>query len=383
MSAELPRLPVASVHTPPTVPGKLVALATRAADKVLLAALRRLFDSNSESTTVEQFERTVARLERYADPSLLATPAALARSPADLPKLRTILRRPLHDDRRHDRREVGREEHLSFATPYAPLDPEYALEFAGYPEIADAHVWSWRHSSPAPATILLTHGWCVGAWWMHRIEFDVPRLFHELGLDVYFYLAPFHERRTPANARIGGQLHPSADLVRTNEAFIQTATELRTVISLILDRNPAPLGMMGSSLGGYTSALLASLDERLSFVIPVLPPGSMAHLFWDHGAGKLLRKDAARLGLTRERFHEFWSLHSPLSHAPQVPWERRMIVTGLGDRLVTADHTRALWEHWGRPRHFRFPGGHALQVQARRYHDEIGRFLRDIQIIPG
>ena len=44
---------------------------------------------------------------------------------------------------------------------------------------------------------------------------------------------------------------------------------------MILARNPAPLGMMGSSLGGYTSALLASLDDRLDFVIPILPPASI------------------------------------------------------------------------------------------------------------
>jgi hypothetical protein len=58
-----------------------------------------------------------------------------------------------------------------------------------------------------------------------------------------------------------------------------------------------------------------------------------------------------------------------------------MIVTGLGDTLVTAEHTRALWEHWDRPRHFRFAGGHAWQIQRGRYHREVGRFLRDIGVL--
>jgi hypothetical protein len=58
-----------------------------------------------------------------------------------------------------------------------------------------------------------------------------------------------------------------------------------------------------------------------------------------------------------------------------------MIVTGLGDTLVTAAHTRDLWEHWGRPRHFRFPGGHAWQLRAKLYHREIGNFLRDLGLI--
>lgn len=376
----MPRLPVASMHAPPAVPDKLIALTTRLADKILLAALRHLFlRAGGETPKPEEFDRVVERLQRYLDPALLAQPERLLAPPAELPRIKTVYRRPLH----RGRREVGSQEHLSFATPYTPLDPEYAEELAGYPEVSRAHLWSWRHREPAAASILLTHGWGVGAWWMHRFEYDVPRLFHELGLDVYFYLAPYHERRTPGHVRLSGSLHPSSDLVRTNEAFIQTAIELGTIISLILERNPAPLGMMGSSLGGYTSALMASIDERLSFVIPVLPPASMAHLLWDHGAGEGLRAHAEQLGLTRERFHQFWALHSPLSHQPKVPWERRMIVTGLGDTLVTADHTRDLWEHWDRPRHFRFPGGHAFQLEARRYRKEIGIFLRDIEIIEG
>ena len=210
----MPKLPVVSMHAPPAVPDRLIALATRIADKILFLALRQLFFSSGENQApaVEEFQRTVARLQRYTDPAILAAPDRLLAPPAELPRVRTIFRRPLH----RGRREIGSEVHLAFASPYTPLDPEYAEEFAGYPEVAQAHVWSWRHREPAPASILLTHGWGVGAWWMHRFEFDVPRLFHELGLDVYFYLAPFHERRTPANAWLGGSLHPSACLLYTS-----------------------------------------------------------------------------------------------------------------------------------------------------------------------
>src|SRR5690606_32090183 len=152
------------------------ALATRLADKILFVALRQLFFSSGQlaPTAAEEFERVVARLQRYVDPELLAAPERLLAPPESLPRVRTIVRRPLH----RGRREVGCDEHVSFATPYAPLGPEYAEEFARYPEVGRAHVWSWRHREPAPATILLTHGWGVGAWWMHRFEFDVPRLFH-------------------------------------------------------------------------------------------------------------------------------------------------------------------------------------------------------------
>jgi hypothetical protein len=374
---ERSNLPVASMHAPPARTEKLIALATRTADKLLLAAMRRLFLTNQPTTDDREFERAVERLQRYIEPEVLADPERLLAPLTDPAQLKVVQRRPLV--RRG--REVGIDEHLRFATPYQPHDADYALEYADYPELGHAHVHAWRHLDPAPVTLLLTHGWGVGHWWMHRYEYDVPYLFHRLGLDVYFYVAPFHGHRTPSQALLGGQLHPSSDLVRTNEAFIQTATELRSLISAILARNDAPLGMMGSSLGGYTSALLASIDERLDFVIPIMPPASMAHLLWDHGGRDELRKRAEQLGMSRDRFHHFWSMHSPLSHQPKVPWSRRLIVTGLGDTVVTADHTRDLWEHWDRPRHFRFAGGHAWQVQRERYHREIGRFLRELGLV--
>lgn len=367
------------MHPPPATPERVLAFVASTADRIVLGALSRLFLGQRVPLDPDEFARVVERLTRYTAPELLADPDRLMPAPERAPRLTIVTQEPLRSLR--PGRPAGFDEHARFPTPYRPLDPVYAREYVGYPELDTVHLWSWRHREPARASVLLTHGWGVGSWWMHRLEFDVPYLFHRLGLDVYFYLAPFHGRRTPAKARFGGELHPSPNLIRTNEAFVQTAIELRAVISAILARNPAPLGMMGSSLGGYTSALLASLDDRLNFVIPVMPPASMAHLLWDHGGDRALRKRAEDLGLTRDRFHDFWALHSPLSHTPKLPLERRMIVTALGDTLVTAEHTRPLWEHWGRPRHFRFPGGHAWQLRAKLYHREIGRFLREIGVI--
>lgn len=355
---------------------QLLAKAAQGADRLVLAGLSRLFLGHPTPGGADEFARVLARMQRYD--ALLGTPELAMPRPARVPELRVLER----DTPRSLRwpRARALEEHAVFDTPYRPLDPEYAREYAGYPELERVHVWRWLHARPPRGTLLLTHGWGVGAWWMHRLEYDVPYLFHRLGLDVWFYVAPFHGVRTPASARFGGQLHPSPNLVRTNEAFIQTAIEVQALISAILARHAAPLGMMGSSLGGYTSALLASLDDRLDFVIPVMPPASMAHLLWDHGGKIQLRARAEQLGLTRERFHALWALHSPLSHRPKVPWSRRMIVTALGDSLVTAEHTRPLWQHWDRPRHFRFPGAHAWQLGSGLYHREIGRFLADIGV---
>jgi hypothetical protein len=354
---------------------RLVDLACARFDRFMRHGLRRVLMRRGGLDGVDtgELERRLAGLARYNAPDVLADPDRLLAPPGPA-ELTARLTRPLRDGAFH---------HFTFPSPYTPHDPDYAREYAGYDNVGTVHLHAWRHVRPAPASIVLAHGWCVGHRRLHEIEFNIAKLYRELGLDVYFYVQPFHSLRKPTAARFSGELFPSTDLVRTNEAFIQTCRDLRAAIGAILQYNPAPLGMMGSSLGGYTSALIASIDPRLAFVAPIMAPASFADLFWDHGEGDPFRSQAEALGMTRERFHDAWALHSPLSYTPKVPWERRLIISARGDALVTEAHADVLWHHWQRPRRFRFTGGHFLQVGRRGYIHELGRFLASLAILPG
>ena len=64
------------------------------------------------------------------------------------------------------------------------------------------------------------------------------------------------------------------------------------------------------------------------------------------------------------------------------PWEGRMLVSATGDGLVTSQQVDNLWEHWGRPRHHRFAGGHILQVYRTEYHRRVARFLHELGLLP-
>lgn len=356
----------------------LTALADHACarfDRFMRHGLRRVLMRHNllDRLPRAELERRLEALAPYTDPAVFADPDRLLAPPPTPPEWAARAVRRLRD---------GRAVHYTFPSPYTPLDPEYAREYAAYDRVGTVHVHAWQHDRPAPASILLAHGWCVGHRRLHEIEFSISTLYRDLGLDVYFYVQPFHSLRKPSVARFSGELFPSTDLVRTNEAFIQTTRDIRAVIGAILRHSSAPLGMMGSSLGGYTSALVASLDPRLSFVVPIMAPASFAHLLWDHGEGDPFRRQAEALGMTRERFHRAWALHSPLSYQPKVAWERRLIVSARGDALVTAAHADVLWEHWQRPRRFRFTGGHFLQIGRRDYIRELGRFLADLGMLP-
>ncbi len=352
---------------------RLASWAGRRVDVFVRQALRKLFLRRGvPMQSAEELERSFAMLRCYTDPDVVGDPDRLMAPPAELPVVVTHWRRPI---------KGGTHAHLDFASPYRPVHPIYAAEFRRYDKLDRVHLFAWQHSTPAPASIVVTHGWGLGAKQIHAREFGFDFLFRDLGLDVYYYVAPFHWLRRPTRARFSGELHPSPNLMRTNEAFIQTARELRTAFGIIQRHNPAPLGMMGSSLGGYTTALLASLDDRVRFAIPVLPPSSLADLFWEHGAGDPVREMAEGIGMTQERFRSAWALHSPLSHAPKVPFDGRLIVSATGDGLVGEHNIEPLWEHWGRPERIRFAGGHILQVYRGQYHRAIGKMLERINVL--
>jgi hypothetical protein len=345
----------------------------RRGDDVVRRLLRGLFLRRGVPyMSPAELERALSVLRVYTDPATLADPDRLLAPPSRLPELQARWRRPVRG---------GLHSHLVFDSPYRPVHRVYAAEYRRYDRLDTVHLFSWTHARPAPASILLVHGWGVGSKRLHEHEFGIEYLFRRLGLDVYFYVMPFHWLRRPSTARFSGELHPSPNLMRTNETFIQKAQELRWALRWIKARNPAPLGMMGSSLGGYTTALLASIEDSLDFAIPVLPMASLAELFWAQGQRDPVLRQVSEMGMTRERFSSAWALHSPLSYRPKVPWRARFIVGAAGDEIVTADQTDRLWEHWGRPRRYAFAGGHILQVYRSDYHREVGRFLADLGVV--
>lgn len=358
----------------PGVRARLTSGAYQGVDRLIYRALRRLFlRQELPIRSADELEEALRVAETYSGADVLRDPDRLLAPPRLFPRLR-----PAHDKRTRS----GTFAHYRAPTNYRPIDPAYAQRWAAYDGLDTVHLFAWRHRRPAPVSLLLTHGWGVGDRRLHEVEFNIGVLHRTLGLDVYFYVAPFHGLRRPSQARFSGELHPSVDIVRTNEAFVQTCQEVRALMTMILADNPAPLGMMGSSLGGYTTALIASIDDRLDFAVPVIAPASLAELFWEHGRGEPLREAVERMGLTRERFTRAWALHSPLSHRPRLPWSRRFIVGASDDVIVTRPHVDALWEHWERPRRFEFSGGHILQVGRKRYVDELGAWLRGLRLLP-
>ena len=86
-------------------------------------------------------------------------------------------------------------------------------------------------------------------------------------------------------------------------------------------------------------------------------------------------------GIPREELDEALRFSSPLTYAPKVPKERRMIVAGLGDRLAPPEQSEWLWEHWDRCRMHWFPGNHVLHVNRVAYLREMRELMESVGFV--
>lgn len=270
---------------------------------------------------------------------------------------------------------------LSFPSTYQPYARGYAEEYASYHANLTVRARLFTGDQPRP-TIVCLHGWGGGAYWLEERAFVVSYL-RRIGLDVVLFQLPFHGDRTPRQAVRSGALFPSAHVVRTNEAFGQAIHDLRALARYLRERGASAVGVAGMSLGGYTTALWASVDATLDFAIPMIPAVSMSELMWRHGARSPARRLAKKLGVDRELLDDAFAVHAPLSRPVKLDRERLLIIAGRGDRITPPDQARKLAAHWGDPPVHWFPGGHLAQIgrgdafrMIRRHLAELGYTAR-------
>jgi len=249
---------------------------------------------------------------------------------------------------------------LSFPSRFRPTWPGYLDEYASYAANLTARARLYRGAGSARPVLICLHGWGAGRAWLDERAFAVPYLLR-IGLDVVLFQLPFHGQRAPARLR-SGALFPGTNVVRTNEAFGQAVSDLRGLAGWLRGRGAPAIGAVGMSLGGYTTALWAGLDDDLAFAGAIIPAVSMSRLFWAHGAGSPARRRAERAGVTAELLDDAFAVHAPLERPVRLPRERLFVAAARGDRITPPEQAEMLWRHWGEPALVWVPGGHLTQL---------------------
>ena len=267
----------------------------------------------------------------------------------------------------------------TLASDYTPY--QHDPDVPSHPENAWIAFEHWRHDTMPAATLIALHGFTMGD---PRLDANalMAKEWFQLGLDVVLVTLPFHGVRTPATARYSGELFASWHVGRLNEAVRQSVHDVRKVAAFLREERAVPLGLVGLSLGGYVTALLAGLDPTLAFAIPLAAPvrlGAFPTALF--ACSRHARRNVAPL--SAEELDTAYRVHSPLSYPLALPRERVLLVAGRGDRIVPPEQTLALWRHWHQPALHWFNGSHVTPFRRAETLAVGARHLQRLGILDG
>lgn len=358
----------------PSLPGykpplwkHLIALNGKVIDNTVLNVMEYVFDWGSKPEISDDVPmRLQDALDTYTDPSLLEDDNPFFISDGVPDRLRISTRSSLSD---------GERKVVTFESDYEPFDDDFSEEFHSYLGNETCRIHYWKHSRENRPTIVILHSWCGGWLWMEE-QFLKAREFYDRGYNLAFVTLPFHGKRTPEQALFSGQLFPSTDIKLTMEAFGQAIHDTHAVVEwLRQEETDNAVGLMGLSLGGYITSLMAGLEPDLDFAIPIIAPASFADILWFHGEDRPIRKAAKAENLDLDDLRDLMELFCPLHYDLEISSDDVFILAGIGDRVVPPCHSVAMWKHWNRPRISWYPGSHMLHVGRSKYIDEIMEWL--------
>lgn len=265
--------------------------------------------------------------------------------------------------------------HWSFESPFVPLNPALRTAYAKSGRNRRAHALHLHHPDGPRKTLIWLHGFTLDSYRINAIGFALPWLWKR-GYDVLMVTLPFHGARAEGWHPFSGYGYFAGGMAHANEAMLHAVHDIRIFVDHLLDAGAPSVGISGLSLGGYLSAVMASVEPRLRFAIPNSPlvvPIDMA-LQWQP-LGPLIRLLQWRDGFGIGEMRHGMALHSPLSWQPAIAAERLLIIGGAGDRFTAPSFVNLLHRHWAGSRLHWFPGNHVLHLQQGQYLRLMKRFM--------
>ncbi|HEX6245607.1 MAG TPA: alpha/beta hydrolase family protein [Polyangiales bacterium] len=230
--------------------------------------------------------------------------------------------------------------------------------------------WYRHHGGGRPCAVIL-HGYMAGAFAMEERIWDVPKLFR-MGLDVLITVLPFHGPRRSERRGFLPPAFPSNDPRFTIEGFRQVMFDHQAVFAYLRREGVGELGLMGTSLGGYAAALLATLEPALAFTVLFIPLASTEDFARRHGRfiGTAEEQDSQYRALQTAQ----WVV-SPFARPPKIASERVLVIAGGSDLVTGAHDAQRLAQHFSAPT-VTFPGGHLLHFGRGQAFEAAHALLR-------
>jgi dienelactone hydrolase len=326
---------------------------------VVNLALDRAGPKPSDAEAEAALEALARVSAAYADPRFITEPDTFF-APPDAAEVTVVATRPLRDG--------GAVDDLRARSAFSTVHPAPRDRYAAHANNAFAHARHLRHPTPR-ATVMCIHGYLGGALAFEERAFNA-RWLYDLGLDVLVTVLPFHgERATPGKRGI----FPGKDPWRTVEGFAHAVSDLRAWSRWLRGRGAPRVMSFGMSLGGYTAALLATVDGSVAPAALMIPLASLADAYVEHREG---RPDAPPAWIA-PRIDDAYRVVSPFARTPRLRGEDIMVIAASGDRITRGSHAARLRAHFGDGPFETFVGGHMLQFGRGAAFESLARWLGD------
>ena len=179
------------------------------------------------------------------------------------------------------------------------------------------------------------------------------------GLPALLLHMPYYGERRPH----GMSLYQAfvGDPRRMIDAIRGTVLDVRRAACWLQERpevDPSRLGIVGTSLGGITGALVIGVDPRFTRNVLVMAGGDPAAILWHAEETSGVRERLTELGYDLQRVREFARNTDALRFGKRVDPKHVLMINALTDQTVPRKCTEALWEAFGKPAIQWYPAGH-------------------------
>ncbi len=169
-------------------------------------------------------------------------------------------------------------------------------------------------------------------------------------------LPHYNERRAP-NSKVK---LVSTDLVRTLDGIRQGVLDCRCAAAWLASRpevDADKLGMVGTSLGSFLTALTAANEPRIKNVCLLLGGGGLVDAYYDHPKAKPVTEWVDLVG-GKNLVKKLIAPVDPITYAAQLKGKNLLMIAAKNDEIVPPKAATALWEATGKQRIVWLDSGH-------------------------
>lgn len=223
---------------------------------------------------------------------------------------------------------------LTFPSPVKSPHPENNTVHAEY--------YRPKGKGPFPGVIVLD---ILGG--DQELSRGIARHLAQNGIAGLFVQMAYYGPRRP----MGGPALITVNIDHTMNGIRQTVLDCRCAAAWLESRpeiDAKKLGILGTSLGSFMSALTAAMEPRLGHVVLLLGGGGLVDSFFDHPKAKPFVDAAALIGLTKDRLKKMIAPADPLTYAELLKERKLLMIAASRDDVVPPIAAQRLWEATGK-----------------------------------